>query len=352
MLVSIHFRLFIILFLANLAGGCTSPAFYFQAINGQHELLDRTESIDVVINKNTTPPALKHNLIRLKEIRQFAVTDLSLPDNDSYKTYTDLKRPFVTWNVFAAEELSVYPKNWCFLVVGCVSYRGYFSKTSAEAYADKLKQQGYDVYIGGVPAYSTLGHFNDPVLSTFIRYPEPELAGLIFHELTHQILYIKNDSAFNESFAATVEQEGVKRWITKNGKPEDLNLFWLRKKRQKDYVNLILTYKEKLGAVYVSNKSIEEKRLLKAQLFENIKLDYQQLKIQWNGYSGYDYIFAQSLNNAFIISTSLYTQLVPAFQKLLEKHNNDLKSFYTAVKELSQEPKEKRDRILQELSNN
>lgn len=329
--------------------GCTSPAFYLQAINGQHEILDKAEPIDVVLERSSTPYPLKQKLSLLKEIRLFASDELFLPDNNSYKTYTALKRPFVTWNVFAADELSVSPKTWCFFVVGCVGYRGYFSKVSAEAYASKLKAQGYDTYIGGVPAYSTLGHFDDPALSTFIYYPEAELAGLIFHELAHQLLYIKDDSMFNESFAATIEEEGVKRWISRRGSNGNLDLFYTRKKRYKDYVSLLSNYKDKLSTLYNSHKSLQEKRNEKEHVFAALKQDYQLLKQQWNNYSGYDYLFSLDLNNAFVASTSLYTQLVPAFQALLIKHNNDLKAFYEEVKKIALEPKVKREILLQQL---
>lgn len=335
-------------------GGCATTGYYFQAMGGQLELWQRSESIDNVIARPDTKTTLKAKLTRVQEIREFASRDLMLPNNGSYRKYVDLKRPFVVWNVFATEELSVQPKEWCMLVVGCVSYRGYFSKEGAEKYASELRAEGYDVYVGGVPAYSTLGYFDDPILSTFIQYPETELARLIFHELAHQLVFVKDDSTFNESFAAAVELEGVKRWIEAHGKPEDYTTFTGWAKRRSDYVTLIATYKDKLNTLFTSSSSTEEKREGKRRLFQEMHEDYQKLKTSWGGYTGYDWIFNQNLNNAFLVSSALYSQLVPAFKHLLTKNNNNMQSFYQAAKALSEQSKEDRDAYLTSLvkSNN
>jgi len=331
-------------------GGCATTGYYFQAMGGQWELWKHAEPIDNVISSPNTKTSLKTKLTRVREIREFASHELMLPDNGSYRKYVDLKRPFVVWNVFATEELSVQPKEWCMLVVGCVSYRGYFSKEGAEKYAAELRTEGYDVYVGGVPAYSTLGYFDDPILSSFIQYPETELARLIFHELAHQLVFVKDDSTFNESFAATVELEGVKRWIETHGKPEDYATFTAWAKRRNDYVTLIATYKDKLNTLFTSPLSTEEKRDGKRHLFEEMKSDYQNLKTSWGGYTGYDWIFNQKLNNAFVVSSALYSQLVPGFKGLLAQNDNNMLNFYHAAKTLAEESKEKRDAYLAKLA--
>jgi predicted aminopeptidase len=329
--------------------GCASPAYYAQAVGGQIELWRRAEPIEEVLARVKTPERLKTKLETVREIRRFASRELHLPDNRSYTKYADLKRPFVVWNVFAAEEFSVQPREWCFAIVGCVNYRGYFSREGAESYASELRAQGYDVYVGGVPAYSTLGYFDDPVLSTFIHYPETELARLIFHELAHQLVYAKGDSTFNESFASTVEEEGVRRWIAGHGGVADQASFAAAQQRKHDYLSLVEAYRGKLQLLFASEASNQEKRADKKRLFQEMKTDYQRIKAEWGGYSGYDRIFSQDLNNAFVASTSLYTQLVPAFQKLLEKNGGDLPRFYEAARRLADEPADVREAHLNEL---
>ena len=329
--------------------GCASTGYYFQAVSGQVELWQRSEPINDVISRSDTDSKIREKLIRIREIREFASRELKLPDNGSYQKYVDLKRPYVVWNVFATEELSVTPKEWCVLIVGCVSYRGYFSKESAEKYAAELRSQGYDVHIGGVPAYSTLGYFDDPVLSTFMDYSETELARLIFHELAHQLLYVKDDTMFNESFAAAVEMEGVRRWIDINGKPNEHTLFAQQQSRREDYIRFLSKHRNKLHALYVSAQSVDEKRAGKARLFQEMKDDYKRLKAQWGGYSGYDRILTQNLNNAFLVSSSLYNHLVPAFQALLTRNRGDMKRFYEASQLLALQPKNARETDLAAL---
>ncbi len=195
-----------------LLAGCGEIEFYWQGIAGQTEIIARARPIDEVIAA-TPDPVLKARLARAQAIRAFASRELALPDNRSYTNYADLGRPYAVWNVFAAPELSLSPRQWCFPIAGCVSYRGYFAEGDARAEAARIAAAGDDVHVGGVPAYSTLGYFDDPVLSTFVRYREVELARLIFHELAHQVVYVKDDTSFNESFATAVEEEGIARWL-------------------------------------------------------------------------------------------------------------------------------------------
>ena len=337
--------------LAAVLAGCATSGYYTQAFSGQLDLWQRMESIDDLLARPGTEAPVKVKLGRVRAIREFASRELGLPDNGSYRKYADLKRPFVVWNVFATEEFSLRPREWCFLVVGCVSYRGYFSKTGVDAYAEELKSEGYDVFVGGVPAYSTLGYFDDPVLSTFINYPETELARLIFHELSHQLLYVPSDSAFNESFAATVELEGVRRWIETHGKQADKDLFAAAQTRRQDYLALVDQYRGKLNELYTLPQASADKRAGKRQLFEALQADYQRLKASWGGFAGYDWIFKQNLNNAFFVSNALYTQLVPAFQALLARSGGDLQRFYSESGALAGKSREAREASFAELLN-
>src|SRR6476661_4621254 len=232
--------------LAALVVGCSNLGYYVQAAHGQFSLLAEAKPIDDWLSDPEVSDKLKGKLSKVQEIRRFAARELSLPDNDSYKTYADLKRPYVLWNVVATSEFSLEPLQWCFPIAGCVNYRGYYSKAEAQAYANELREQHYDVQIGGVPAYSTLGFFNDPVLSTFIQYPEGELARLVFHELAHQVVYAQGDSRFNESFAVAVEEVGVERWLAKHGDEKMRNAYKDYERRKHDFLALLIKCKNAL----------------------------------------------------------------------------------------------------------
>ena len=314
--------------------GCSTFGYYMQSIGGELKLLSARAPIPDLIADPSTPPALKARLERVTEIREFASRELQLPDNPSYRSYVDLKRPFVVWNIFAAGEFSIEPKKWCFLFVGCVGYRGYFAQNNAEAYASDLRGEGLDVFVGGVPAFSTLGWFSDPVLNTFIGYPDYRLARLIFHELAHQIAYVKGDSVFNESFAVAVETVGVQRWITRNGNEKVRAEFELSRQRRTQFIELALKYRKELGALYATQLAPEAMRERKSGVFAALQKDYQRLKAEWGGFAGYDRFF-DGINNAHLASIAIYTELVPQFQKILAKHNGDLNAFYADVKVLA-----------------
>lgn len=336
-------RLLLFAALAPLLGGCGTLRFYSQAVRGEMQVLHRATPIEEELRSDAVPAPLKAKLRVVLRIRTFASRELALPDNDSYKRYSDLGRPYVVWNVFAAPEFSVKPVTSCFLFAGCVDYRGYFNAADAEAEGATLRQRGYDVFIGGVPAYSTLGWFDDPVLSTFIRYPDSELARLIFHELAHQLLYVKGDTRFNESFAVTVEQVGVERWLAQNGNEHERATYLRMQAMQQGFVALILKYQAILGQYYQLDVPTEQKRLGKAQRFAEMEEEYRQLKASWGGFAGYDRWFAGKPNNAMLASVALYTELVPAFRALLAREGGDLPRFYAAVKALAKLPKDERD---------
>jgi predicted aminopeptidase len=291
---------------------------------------------------------LRTRLQRVQAIRDFASRELALPDNGSYRRYADLERAYVVWNVFAAEEFSTSPKEWCFPIAGCVGYRGYFANADAEQFAIRLRSQGYDVFVGGVPAYSTLGWMDDPILSTFVRYPDSELARLMFHELAHQVAYAAGDSTFNESFAVAVELEGVRRWIERNGTPEQRQAFERAQVRKHDFAQLVERTRDRLSTLYDLDSTPERKRAGKLEAFETMRREYQALKAQWGGFGGYDWWFAQPLNNAQLASVAIYSQLVPGFQKLLAEQGGDLKRFYAQVRELAKLPKAERHARLEQ----
>jgi predicted aminopeptidase len=329
--------------------GCANIGYYFQALEGHVQLMRRSQPIAALLADPKVSTELKAKLSRVREVREYASESLSLPHNGSYHQYADLNRPYVVWNVFATPELSMQTRNWCFLIAGCVSYRGFFSLERAQAFAAELRSRGDDVFVGGVPAYSTLGWFDDPVLSTFIHYPEAEIARLIFHELAHQVVYVADDSAFNESFATAVEQEGMRRWLADRGTEEQKAAFDLAQARKRDFLTLIDKYRGRLAALYASGVSEDRKRTEKARIFSELQADYQRLKSEWGGFNGYDRWFAQDISNAQIASVAVYTQWVPAFAALLEKARGDLPTFYEAVKQLARLPKEERIARLKEL---
>lgn len=345
-------RLLLLFALLPVLGGCATLRYYSQAVRGQLDLLRRATPIEAELASDAVPAALKAKLRTVLRIREFASRELGLPDNGSYRRYADLGRRYALWNVFAAEEFSVTPVKSCFPIAGCVGYRGYFGEADAEAAGAALRARGYDVYIGGVPAYSTLGWFDDPVLSTFIAYPEGELARLVFHELAHQLLYVKDDTRFNESFAAAVEQAGVARWLAQSGKESEAAAYARLHARRRAFVALVLKYQAMLQRYYGERLPPAEMRLGKARRLAEMQAEYRQLKASWGGYAGYDRWFGGRLNNATLASVSLYTELVPAFTALLAQEGGDLPRFYAAVKQLAKLPKDERDARMRSLLRN
>jgi predicted aminopeptidase len=322
--------------------------YYWQGAAGQLELLTRSEPIPEVIGKSDK--TLAERLSRIREIRAFASRELGLPDNGSYTRYTDLGRPYVTWNVFATPELSLSPRQWCFPIAGCVNYRGYFQEAAAKGESKRLKAGGDDVYIGGVPAYSTLGWFDDPVLSSFVSWPETEVARLIFHELAHQLIYVKSDSAFNESYATTVEEAGLARWLAARHDSRLTKLAARADHMRAVFRELVRATRGKLAEIYASNASDEDKRRAKHEIIAAMKTAYEAAKEGEPGLSGYDRWFAQQPNNAAIAAIGLYTDRVPAFRELLRESNDDLRTFYQRVRELAAKPRKERDRALDALA--
>jgi predicted aminopeptidase len=330
---------------------CSTLPYYDQAINGQMEIMRNREPIADLVEDPETPAWLRNKLIFVQSVREFAAKELHLPVDGHYLSYAALDRPYVVWNVFAAPEFSLTPKTWCFPIVGCVSYRGYFAEDDARHFGDSLKQEGYDVFIGGAIAYSTLGWFDDPVLSTVVSLGDPDIAALIFHELAHGVLYIKDDTAFNESFATAVEQEGLRRWQASADNPEGYQK-WLRKQRhRRKFTTLVSKYRTRLQALYESDLPLAAKREKKADVFTQMNTEFRDLKSDHSGMAVYDAWFNYPLNNAQLISVSTYHDWVPAFGKMLSESGGDLKRFYERCGRLAKKEPAERNRIFEQYLN-
>jgi len=321
---------------AMLLSSCTEIPYLAHCVKGHLLLLSKRQPVEKVIKDPDCSPQLKNQLEASQLIRDFASQELFLPENDSYRSYADLERPYAVWNVVAAPEFSLIPVQWCFPFAGCVSYRGYFSAEKASQFAERLQKQGKDVNLYGVAAYSTLNWFDDPLLNTFSNDPAPDLAGLIFHELAHQLLYVKGDSAFNEAFAKTVEKEGVRRWLEKFGSEEEKTLHTHRLQREEDFLSLIGQTRQELADLYAAGLPADAMRLSKREILEILRHRYAELKQTWGGYRGYDRWFEKDLNNARFVSIDTYRRYVPAFEALLRQSRGDLPQFYALSRKISQ----------------
>ncbi len=338
---------FAALLMALPMAGCGSAGYLAQSVSGHLGVVRAARPVSDWLADDQAPAALKQRLMLTQRMRDFAVRELHLPDNASYRRYADLKRSAAVWNVVATAELSLTLKTWCFPVVGCVGYRGYFDRADADAEAAVLRAQGLEVNVYGVPAYSTLGKlpgaiFADPLLNTFLRYPEGELARLIFHELSHQVAYAADDTVFNESFATAVERLGGARWLAEQGGESARAEYAQFDARRNDFRALTRQYRSKLEALFLSSASDAEKRTGKAALMTQMRSDHQALKAgAWAGYAGYDAWFANA-NNASLGVMAAYNELVPEFERLFEREGRDFPRFYAQVQRLASLPKTQR----------
>lgn len=314
--------------LAQLTG-----CYYMQAASGQMEIVRKREPIDEIVAAQDSSPQLIARLQRVLDARQFSVDVLSLPDNDSYRAYADLEREYVVWNVIAAREFSLRPKTWCYPVVGCVSYRGYFSEATAGRLADRLRDDGYDVAFGGVAAYSTLGKFNDPVLNTMMHWGDDDLVAVMFHELAHQVLYIKDDTGFNESFATAVEEIGMERWLMSQGQLTELEAWRERRALRAQFSALVAAARADLSDIYAADideqlmRQQKKKRLDKlADAAKKLFADAGRTAPTW---------LDSELNNARVVATTLYHGRLPEFRSLLADCDFELACFYKAARKLA-----------------
>ena len=332
-------------------GGC-STAYYWQAAMGQMRVSNGKQSVAALLAGNTLSADEKKRLEVSQQALDFGHEVMLLPDNGSYRSYYDTGQPYVVWNVFAAPEFSLSPRNWCFPITGCIAYKGYFSEDSARKYAAKLAAEGADVHVGGVTAYSTLGRLHDPILNTMLTLPEASFVGLLFHELSHQLLYIKNDSAFNEGFATAVEQEGMRRWQASRAEPAYLRRQYTNTQR-KQAVDLLRNVRAELEILYAEDLPEADKREAKEALLAGLQTSYQQLALDWAaaGLKGRPYggLLSMELNNAVLSATATYDDYVPAFERVLSQCAGDLECFYDQVRQLSELPAEERGLQMEQL---
>jgi predicted aminopeptidase len=344
--------------------GCETISFYRQAIKGQYQLIAGQQPIDKLVASTNTEPRLRKQLQLVQDLRGFADKELKLPVDNHYRKYVDVHRPYVVWNVEAAPEFSMEPKSWWYPLVGSLEYRGYFSERAAQHYAGTLRKKGYDVYLGGAIAYSTLGWFKDPVLNTFVFDPEPNLAETIFHELGHQRVFARGDTDFNEAFATTVGQEGARRWLRDKGDTNAFERYEAELQRNNDFVHLIMEARQQLETLYGDERNEAGKikasgkprdippaqlRERKQAIFDALRNRYSQIKTQWDGNTEYDHFFSRQLNNAQLNSVAAYYDLVPGFMQLLKLNGDDLEKFYDAAEKLSKKPKIERQQWLRTL---
>ncbi|HEX4844261.1 MAG TPA: aminopeptidase [Limnobacter sp.] len=331
-------------------GGCSSTQYLWQATAGHLTILAKARPIDEVIADPEVSDRLKQQLQHVQAIRRFSVDVLQLPDNRSYTQYSDVGRPFVVWNVVVSEPDDLRLQQWCFPFTGCISYKGFYSEADARVEAQRWRAQGKDVAVLGVPAYSTLGFTPDPVLSTFVHYPAGELARLIFHELAHQVVYIGDDTQFNESFASAVEWLGVEAWLREPGRDELAQQYRVFDERRVAFRTLLARARADLIKVYANEALGASDRLAyKKQRLIDLRKEYETLKADWAGWSGYDRFMAEDLNNAKLGVVGLYDDYVPAFKVLFERCGASFPNFYSAVERLGELPAPQRLSVMEVL---
>ena len=345
-----------VLALALLGAGCASTTgvgYYWQSVTGHLRMMQAARPVDDWLNDARTPEALKDRLALAQRIRAFAVNELGLPDNASYHRYADLKRRAAVYNVVAAPPLSLTLQTWCFPVAGCVGYRGYFSEADAQAFRRSL-DSSLEANVYPVPAYSTLGWMNwaggDPLLNTFIAYPEGELARIVFHELAHQVVYVRNDTVFNESFATSVERLGGERWLQTRATPQAQADYARFDQRRRAFRALTGSVRQRLQALYRDTALDDATKLArKATVMDEFRRDYADMRSRWDGFAGYDGFVARA-NNASFAAQAAYDELVPGFMALFEREGRDFARFYDAVRVLAERPREERQSTLRDLA--
>lgn len=335
---------------SGLLSACSEFDYYLHTVGGHMEVMAERKSIPDILNDRSTSEELRERLRKIAWIRHFASDRLDLPENGSYHSYVELDRPYVVWNVVATPELSLEPLVWCFPFAGCISYRGYFELNKAREFADLLRDEGYDITVSGVPAYSTLNWFDDPALSTFSNWPTSAAARLIFHELAHQKLYVTDDTAFNESFATAVELAGVDLWLERFGNDDEKTKYSQRLEREKQFLDLTMETRQDLELIYGSEMTDPEKRQRKEDVFSDLRQRYDVIKEgSWNGYAGYDRWF-QTLNNAKFASVNSYHRWVPAFKLVMKQEKNHFPDFYRRCEAISRLPQKQRAELLDRLN--
>ena len=326
--------------------GCAQLGYLGQAMGGHLQLAQAARPVDQWLSQPDLDPALRERLRLSQRIRDYAVSALALPDNASYRRYADLGRPAAVWNVVAAPPYSLQLKTWCYPVMGCAGYRGYFDRAAAQALADQLEAEGWEVQVYPVPAYSTLGWGNwlggDPLLNTFIRDGEGELAGLIFHELAHQQAYAPDDTEFNESYATAVERMGARRWLAEQGGAAAALAYEQQRRRRDEFLALAQRGRGRLAGVYAQTLTPGAREQAKREAMDAIRADYRVWRDgPWQGWSGYEHWFARA-NNASFGVLAAYHGLVPAFERLFVAQGSDWRRFHAEVRRLAALPRAQR----------
>jgi len=328
---------------------CSGPGYYLQAMSGQWKLMHARRNIQSLLDDPDTSPQLAEQLEAAQQILGFAKTALYLPANGSYSSYAELDGNVLVWNVVATEEFSLQPRKWCFVVAGCLPYRGFFKEQKAENSAAKLRARGMDVYLAAAPAYSTLGKFKDPLLSTMLTGSDIRLAAYLFHELAHQRLYIKGDGQFNESFAGFMEQAGVQSWLEASGRQTELQQWQVFQHASKDFNLLIDDVRKKLEALYRSNRKDADKRKMKDNILQGLVQSYDQLaRDKWNNKRYFSGWFAEPLNNARLALYNTYQGGQCAFQNLFSQAEGNMQEFHRLAKQHSVMQKQERRKWLKQ----
>ena len=337
------------LILTVLLAGCQTIAYYAQAVGGHIRILNQQRPIQAVLEDDSVAQETRAQLKQIMAMRQFASDKLQLPDNKSYTRFADLDREYVVWNVVATPRYSVEPIESCFAVVGCLSYRGFYAKQDAVEHAKSLKAKGLDVYVGGVSAYSTLGWLSDPVLSTMLACSDAAMAGLIFHELAHQKLYVKGDTKFNESFATAVETLGLRQWANEQSSTLLLDAYFVEKAKRAEVIELILRARERMQNAYQAVTDEQKLAQVKATQFAILKQEYQQLKQQGGGTKGFDRFFQSEINHAALALFGEYHGWLGAFENLFAQNQQNWNRFYQAAEAISKLPTSEREQALRDL---
>lgn len=339
----------LLMFTALVLAGCDSAAWYFQAAQGHLAIVSSRQDLRNMLNDPALGQELAAKLELVLEAREFAETELHLPAGDNYLDYVHLDRDHAIWNVFAAPEFSVEPLTWCYPIAGCAAYRGYFSEDDALDYAGTLEARGLDVYVGGVDAYSTLGWFDDALLSTVVSRPDHQLAALVFHELAHQVAYVPDDTTFSESFATVIEMEGLRRWLESRRQSGLLESARDDSVRRQQFVDFVTEFRDQFDALYRRELAEADMRREKTALQERMRAGYRDMKAGWGGHSGYDGWFARSLNNAQLSTVGSYNDLTPQLREILHQSGADLSVFYERIRELGRMSPERRGEYFDSL---
>jgi len=329
--------------------GCGTIAYYSQAIKGQCQMLCCHQSVRKIAKDNTKPAKLRKQMQLVLNLREYAHSKLGMNPGENYLRFKRLNRKFALWVVYAAPEFDTRLKSWWYPVAGRFTSRGWFSEKAARRYAESLAAQGLDVHVGGAPAYSTLGWFDDPVLDTFINYSESDLAELIFHELAHGRFFLAGDATFNESFATATARAAVFKWLKDNRDTDAHDRYRAECLRHDTFIKLVLETRQKLDAIYISGVSEEMMRTQKVITIENLRNQIDRLHDEDPEYSRLARWAKRPLNNANLAAIAVYNQNVSAFSRMHERNDRDFRQYFEAVESLAKIPKTERELILKEL---